>query len=164
MLTLSPNHIDALINWGKENAWQFTSFYGAPETHQRIDSWNLLRDLHRRFPLPWLCAGDFNELSKSHEKLKGHLRHYGQMKIFQEALDECGLMDLDFVSNKFTWFKNYLNGVTMWEWLDRAIGTTEWFALFQATKFLSFDCQSYDHKPLLILPGGIVVAFWTSMA
>lgn len=94
---------------------QFTGFYGTPETHQRFDSWNLLRDLHRRFPLPWLYAGDFNKLSKSQEKLKGRLRPYGQMKIFQEVLDECGLMDLDFVSNKSTWFKNYLNGVTVWE-------------------------------------------------
>ena len=36
-----------------------------PETHSIIESWNLLKDLHKRFVVPWLCAGDFNELLKS---------------------------------------------------------------------------------------------------
>ncbi|KAL4628909.1 hypothetical protein ACB092_05G271300 [Castanea dentata] len=76
----------------------------------RINSWNLLRNLHSYFSIPWLCASDFNELAKTNEKLGGRIRPYGQMKIFQEALDECGLRDLGFVGSKFTWFKNYLNG------------------------------------------------------
>lgn len=42
----------------------------------------------------------FYELSKSNEKLGARLRPYGQMKIFQEALDECGLRDLGFVGSK----------------------------------------------------------------
>ena len=33
------------------------------------------------------------------------------MQNFREALDECGLLDLGFVGNKFTWYKNYLNSV-----------------------------------------------------
>ena len=51
----SLNHIDALINRGKELAWCFTSFYGAPETQMIINSWNLLRNLHIYFSIPWLC-------------------------------------------------------------------------------------------------------------
>ena len=31
--TSCPNHIDAQINEGKDNTWRFTSFYGAPKTH-----------------------------------------------------------------------------------------------------------------------------------
>ena len=45
----SLNHIDVVINKGKEKAWHFIGFYGAPETHLRDESWNLLRDLHSRF-------------------------------------------------------------------------------------------------------------------
>lgn len=70
-----------------------------------MESWNLLRDLHSHFDLPWLCAGDFNELLKTREKLGGRLRPYGQMQNFREVLDECGLLDLGFVGTKFTWFK-----------------------------------------------------------
>ena len=87
----SLNHIDIIINGDKENAWSFTGFYRAPETQLRIDSWNLLRNLNGQSSLPWLCAGDFNEILKSHEKLGGRLRPYRQMLLFREALVECGL-------------------------------------------------------------------------
>uniref|UniRef100_A0A7N2RAR5 DUF4283 domain-containing protein n=1 Tax=Quercus lobata TaxID=97700 RepID=A0A7N2RAR5_QUELO len=73
----SLHHIDVVINKRKENAWRFIGFYGAPETHFRDETWNLLHDLHNRFSLPWLCGGDFNELLKSHEKCGGRLRPYG---------------------------------------------------------------------------------------
>lgn len=43
--------------------------------------------------MPWLCAGDFNEIAKTHEKLGRRVRPYVQMKNFGDALDECGLMD-----------------------------------------------------------------------
>ena len=73
------NHIDALINKGKENSWQFIGFYRAPKTHLKIESSDLLKDLQKWFLLPWLHASDFNELLKSHEKLGRRLRPYGQM-------------------------------------------------------------------------------------
>ena len=34
----SPNHIDSIINKGKEEVWRFTGFYGEPMTHKRIES------------------------------------------------------------------------------------------------------------------------------
>ena len=33
------------------------------------------------------------------------------MKNFQDVLDECGLVDLGFVGSKFTWFKNFADGI-----------------------------------------------------
>lgn len=100
--SFSLNHIDVLINKGKAYIWRFTSFYGAPETHLRTESWDLSWSLHKKFSVLWICAGDFNKLLKSHEKLGGRLRPYGQMEKFREVLDECGLFNLGFVGNKFT--------------------------------------------------------------
>lgn len=62
-------HIDAIINKGKEDSWRFTRFYGDPDTHNHSESWNMLRQLNNRFNLPWICAGDFNEIFQSIEKL-----------------------------------------------------------------------------------------------
>lgn len=67
-----------------------------------MDLWNLLRDLHKHFLVPWMCVGDFNEITKSNEKQGECLRPYKQIKNFWDALDECGLMDLGFVGSKFT--------------------------------------------------------------
>ena len=50
--TYSKNHIDAIINKGKEDAWRFTGFYGEPITHKRSESWNKLRQLSNKFNLP----------------------------------------------------------------------------------------------------------------
>ena len=36
--TFSKNHIDAIINKGKEDSWRFTGFYGDPITHKRFES------------------------------------------------------------------------------------------------------------------------------
>ena len=70
----SQNHIDAVINKGKDNAWCFTGIYGAPKTQLRSVTWELIRSFHRRRTFPWLCGGDFNEILKSHEKNGGRLR------------------------------------------------------------------------------------------
>lgn len=66
--TSSKNHINAIVNKGKEDAWRIIGFYGEPTTHKRFESWNLLRQLNNHITLPWLCARDFNELLKSSEK------------------------------------------------------------------------------------------------
>ena len=121
----SLNHVNVLINKNKEDGWRFTGFYGEPLTQRRMELWNLLRNLQGRFSVPWLCACDFNEITKSHEKCGERLRLYMQMKNFRDVLDECGLMDLGFVGSKFTWFKNIANGILVWERLDKALGTMD---------------------------------------
>ena len=66
-------------------------------------------------------------------------------------------MDLGFVGNRFTWFKNYQNGGAVWERLDRAVCTTDWFNLFLATKFRTLVGGSSNQNPILILPEGLEV-------
>ena len=114
-----------------------------------------MRWLQTKSSLPWLCAGNFNEIIKSHEKLGGRLRPHQQMQDFRDVLDECGFVDLGFVGNKFTWYKNFSNGHTIWERLDRAIGTQSWFSIFLATKVVTLECGTSDHKPIIIHPMGI---------
>ena len=65
---------DVIINKGKEDEWRFTGFYGEPDTRIRNESWEKLRRLKNKFTLPWLCAGDFNEILKADEKWGGRLR------------------------------------------------------------------------------------------
>ena len=59
----SKNYIDFVIIKGKENAWRFTGFYGEPDTIKRHEAWSKLRALKNLGSLPWLCAGDFNEIT-----------------------------------------------------------------------------------------------------
>ncbi|OMO54692.1 reverse transcriptase [Corchorus capsularis] len=49
--------------------YPFTGFYGKPETSYRNESWQLLSTLRGQSSLPWMCAGDFNELLSNDEKI-----------------------------------------------------------------------------------------------
>ena len=60
----SKNYIDSIINKGKDNAWRFTGFYGEPDTTKIHEAWSKLRALKNLGSLPWLCAGDFNEITQ----------------------------------------------------------------------------------------------------
>ena len=126
----SLNHIDAVINTGKTNTWRFTGFYGYPETQRHHESWTKLKHLNLCSSLPWLCAGDFNEIAKSHEKLGGRARPESQMKEFHDTLDECSFVDLGYEGPKFMWFKHLSGGITVWERLDKAVANPEWLTLF----------------------------------
>ena len=95
--TYSPNHIEVIIDKGKEEEWRFTGFYGEPATRNRDESWGKLRRLKNKFTLPWLCAGDFNEILKADEKLGGRSRPTRQMEAFREVIDECKFKDLGYV-------------------------------------------------------------------
>ena len=61
--------------------------------HNHPKSWNLLRSLSRCFDIPCFCAGDFNKILKSHEKLGGRIRPFKQMQDFWDVIDEAGFAD-----------------------------------------------------------------------
>ncbi|KAK9989615.1 hypothetical protein SO802_029854 [Lithocarpus litseifolius] len=151
----STNYIDAIINRNKEGEWRFTGFYGEPETHKRIESWEQLRRLERKFQLPWICAGDFNELTRADEKLGGNRRSHAQMQLFRDAIDECGFIDLGYSGSKFTWRKHFANGQSLWERLDRALCTNDWLQQFGATKVFHLKSSTSDHVPIWIVPNGL---------
>ena len=97
--SFSKYHINSIINKGSVEAWHFTGFYGEPVTHRRSEAWNKLRQLNSRHNLPWLCAGDFNELMHSSEKMGGSNRSQSQMQLFWDVIDECNFMDLGIVGS-----------------------------------------------------------------
>ena len=70
----SDRHIDAIVTEGSGFIWRITGFYGNPEAHRQKESWDLLKALNRKFNLPWLCLGDFNEITSMKEKLGGSRR------------------------------------------------------------------------------------------
>ena len=64
----SQHHIDAVLDYQSTNAWRFMGFYGSPTVEGKSTAWSILRTLRTHHSLPWLCAGDFNELLSSSEK------------------------------------------------------------------------------------------------
>ena len=70
------------------------------------------------------------------------------MKEFRDVLDECGLMDLGYVGDKFTWRGKRAGGLVL-ERLDRAVASNGWFPRFPGSKVQHLRTHSSDHKAFL---------------
>ena len=124
--TYSQNHIDNYIMIDPNNPWRFTSFYGRPEEHYMHESQNYLKHLHTRDSLPWVCLGDFNKILNSTEKQGRFPKSHRLMEAFRSTLLHCGLIDLGYRSNIFTWRNGRPGDAFVQERLDRAYATLDW--------------------------------------
>jgi hypothetical protein len=147
----SDNHIDVDVCEDDGYKWRFTGIYGFPQTEDRHKTWTLLRDLHSQEDVPWLCAGDFNEILYQHEKEGGLLRPQAQMDRFREAMVDCELQDLGFEGDVYTWRNNNRRAQGyVRERLDRALANMEWRAHFATVHVLNGDPRHSDHRPIII--------------
>ena len=147
--TYSPHHIDALILNDEQHPWRLTRFYGWPEESRKKESWQLLKHLHTRLSVPWLCCGDFNEILNSNGK-QGRLPKQQQPMIeFRSTLLYCGLVDLGFQGSIFTWNNGRLREEFVQECLDRVCATLEWRTMFPHAKVTHLQSTYSDHIPIL---------------
>ncbi|GKV35033.1 hypothetical protein SLEP1_g43353 [Rubroshorea leprosula] len=54
---------------GLDLLWHLIGFYGQLEIGRHHESWALLKSLKSSSTLPWVCLGDFNEITKQSEKM-----------------------------------------------------------------------------------------------
>jgi exonuclease III len=149
--TYSHRHISTMIRIRDVGCpWLFTGFYGDPDRARREASWNLLAHLQPTTSLPWLCVGDFNEITDNNEKSGGAVRHDSQMALFRSTLEVCCLYDLGFSGPMFTWSNCREGGHLIEERLDRAIANQEWCDRFCEAAVSVLAGQSSDHNPLWV--------------
>ncbi|KAM6549548.1 hypothetical protein CsatB_021224 [Cannabis sativa] len=144
----SKNHIDFVVESTEKGRWRLTGIYGEPVRAQRKDTWDLLRFLARDSSLPWCILGDLNNIAHHEEKKGG--RRYPQQLIdgFCEAMEDCGLEDMDLVGHPFTWEKG--RGTDNWieSRLDRALVNSLWTQVFSLASLFNLEFSSSDHCPL----------------
>lgn len=91
----SLNHIDVEVgHLGSSEVWRFTGIYSFSSNGDRVRTWDLLRTLAAQTSLPWLVAGDFNEILSNVDKSGGPPRGNAPMERFRAALVDCGLSDM----------------------------------------------------------------------
>lgn len=148
----SKSHIDVLLmadDLGGQ-AWRFTGFYGEPRREHRKDSWHLLRFLRAQSVLPWLCAGDFNEVLHATEQFGGNVREEWMMEGFRDVVDHCAFSDLGFSGLPFTWDNRQEDGDNIKVRLDRALGDAEFMRIYGGTSVTHIPVVESDHCGLLI--------------
>jgi hypothetical protein len=147
----SRYHIQAVVKDNEgNNYWKLTGFYGHLSLDKEGESWSLLKHLKFCPPLPWCCAGDFNEILELAENDGLGPRCESQMAGFGKVLEECGLSDLGFVGPRFTWSNHQTGYSFLQERLDRALGDREWCQLFPNVIVSVLEAICFDHNPILV--------------
>ncbi|KAG7947040.1 hypothetical protein I3843_14G073700, partial [Carya illinoinensis] len=127
-----------------------TGFYGHPITARRKESWARLRHLKVDQNTPWLCMGDFNEITSHGEKWGSLPRPFKQMEDFRQSLAECNLGDLGYVGSQFTWCNNREGINFTKERLDRGLVNCVWHDLFDSNSVTILPTICSNHNPLYI--------------
>ena len=67
------------------------------------------------------------------------------MEGFTECLSNCGLFDLGFVGQRFTWCNGRIREQRTLVRLDRMVANKEWLNLFPEVKVVHRSMVAYDH-------------------
>lgn len=146
----SHNHIDLVFHERNYAGWRMTCFYGYPELHRCINSWELIKTLAKVSNLPWCIIGDFNDLLYDSDKEGSHPHPQSLKDGFKEALDASLLSEIELQGGLFTWEKS--RGTTNWvrERLDRAFASTTWWSKFPLCRLFVQTISVSDHDPITL--------------
>lgn len=93
--------------------------------------------------------GDFNEVCYSHEKLRGRPIKVYRANLLLDCMLSCGMIDVGFVGQKFTWSNKRRVGPIM-ERLDRSWDNVDWMSLFPSAIMKVLPRLTSDHFPILL--------------
>jgi hypothetical protein len=150
ILPYSQYHIDAIVTEGGNDPWRVTGVYGEAQVSERHKTWDVLKFIRSSSPLPWVCLGDFNEVLHRHEHVGMQERSQAQMAGFREVVDVCGLQDLGYQGNSWTYEKKVTGGSYCRVRLDRALATSDWCSRYPHAVVQHLTAASTDHCPILL--------------
>lgn len=131
-------------------SWFFTAIYASPRLRERHLLWNNLSAVANTHNLPWLMAGDFNELLSTNDKLGGRPLIPSRASAFKECLDFCNMVDHGFQGPRFTWTnKNDLSSLIQ-ERLDRFFANPDWCLMYPEAQVSHLARCLSDHCPIFL--------------
>ena len=103
-LTSTEQEIHVIVkNISSNISWLISAIYTSPRLVERRLLWDNLIKVAELHALPWIMAGDFNEVLIGEDKFGGRLINISRAINFQECLNACGMIDLGFSGPQFTW-------------------------------------------------------------
>ncbi|CAB4264214.1 unnamed protein product [Prunus armeniaca] len=151
ILSSSKNVIDtAIISRNGDCPKRITWVYSTLHRVEKDAFWRNLEQLSGDNSLPWLCAGDFNEILWGFEKSGGHETSLYRPQYLMNFMDKIGLIDLGFQGQSFTWRKNRSERGLVQEQLDRDLINCSWQEAWPNSTVTHCPAVGSDHCPLVI--------------
>ncbi|GKV21679.1 hypothetical protein SLEP1_g31635 [Rubroshorea leprosula] len=130
--------------------WFLSGIYGRPQIATRALLWNELSTIAENISMPWMMIGDFNDVLDQSEKFGGNRICQARFRAYLECMNNCNMIDLGFVGNRFTWINMRFSHQLIRERLDRAWENPEWKLLFPEATLFHLPRTSSDHCPILL--------------
>ncbi|XP_057789594.1 uncharacterized protein LOC131006452 [Salvia miltiorrhiza] len=146
----SFHHVLASLDDGEHEPWDFCGLYGWSITDEHYLMWELMLSILPQVSDKWICGGDFNETMFHFEKRLGQLKADSRLEKFRETVEVCGLHDLGFLGDPYTWTNNQKEDANIVERLDRIFGSESWMSSFPGFEVYHLLRKSSDHCPLLL--------------
>ncbi|XP_015161044.1 uncharacterized protein [Solanum tuberosum] len=128
-----------------------TFVYAKCKDHLRRPLWDRMLDhANATTNSPWCAVGDYNVITSIDEKLGGVPYNMEKSLEFIAVIEACGLMDLGFSGQKFTWSNNRGIHSRVWKRLDRAMVNDPWLEQMPQTTIIHLPSVGSDHCPLLM--------------
>ncbi|XP_060170665.1 uncharacterized protein LOC132601601 [Lycium barbarum] len=138
----------ANINSGK--IFYISIVYAKSRSAGREDLWRFMRIFASTIDHLWSVSGDFNCILNEEEKYGGRPYSLNKSIPFIDCLNDCGLSDMGFTGNAFTWCNERKEQEIIWKRLDRVLANEKWDEDIGNTIVQHLPRLSSDYCPLLI--------------
>ncbi|XP_074288795.1 uncharacterized protein LOC141613951 [Silene latifolia] len=128
--------------------WYLVLFYGEPEQSLRMQVFDFLGSWLVSLDHPFIIVGDFNQVEFSSDKLSAKTGSIAGAMSFHNWRVEHELVDIPFKGPRFTWCNNRKGFRRVYERIDKAYGSKDWFSNFPNTGVKHFPIQISDHAPI----------------
>ena len=136
------------VKFEQNDSWFLTIIYGSPQPTTRRELWGRLRSILDQIEGEWCAGGDFNwVISPNDTGVSSNLSC--DSSNFKNCLFDCGLHDIRFNGQPFTWQRNNIR-----RRLDRFVANGEWFNRFMEAMAKNLPKLKSDHIPILLDFGG----------
>nr|XP_016462131.1 PREDICTED: uncharacterized protein LOC107785362 [Nicotiana tabacum] len=120
---------------------------------ERLELWDYLYYLASDMDMPWLVGSDFNVILYEHEKIGRLPVHPPEYEDSAFCINSCGLFDLDYKANPFTWWNGSPNEQCIFKRLDRIFVNLPFQNIFPNVEVEHLIQTGSDHAPLLMSCG-----------
>nr|XP_010313000.1 uncharacterized protein LOC104644619 [Solanum lycopersicum] len=99
---------------------------------------------------PWSILGDFNVITSTSEKLGGKDYNINKSLEFISIIEACGLVDMGYYGQDYTWCNHRRDGARIWKRLDRGMTNDKWIETMPHSSITHLPSVGSDHCPLFI--------------
>ncbi|KAK6803201.1 hypothetical protein RDI58_000985 [Solanum bulbocastanum] len=123
--------------------------YDKCNDHLRRPFWDKLINFSN-LNIPWCTIEDFNVITSPKEKQEGLPNNMNESFEFINVIEACGLMDLGYSGQHFTWCNQRSKEHRVWKRLDRDMVNDQWLEDIPQSTINHLPSVGSDHCPLLM--------------